>query len=404
MNIAEINTVNYGSTGKIMLGIQQIAREEGHSVYSYYAIGKEKQSNPFSKQVGRSFYNKLSSKLAHVTGMMGCFSLCSTIKLIHELKRKKIELIHLHNIHISFLNYPLLFRYIKRNDIKVVWTLHDCWSFTGHCAHFTYPSCEKWVYGCSECSRYKEYPISTFDNSKFMYRLKKKVFIGVPNMTLVTPSFWLKGLVEKSFLKKYPVEVINNGIDLSQFYPIESSVRDSYGVDAKFLILGVSFDWNNKKGLDVFLELSRRLEEDRFQIVLVGTDDKVDKLLPPNIISIHKTNNSKELAELYTAADLFVNPTREEVLGLVNIEANACGTPVLMFRTGGSPECINTETGLVVEVDDVNSMEKHIRSLAESNYFHAEQCVQQAKKFDMNDKYREYVSLYRKMIKENREY
>ncbi len=399
MNVAEINTVNYGSTGKIMLGIQEVAKGSDISVFTYYAIGNEQKDNHFSERITGSFWIKLNSKLAHFTGMMGCFSFFSTLKLIRKLKRKKIDLIHLHNIHVSFLNYSLLFGFIKKKKIKVVWTLHDCWAFTGHCPHFTYPKCDKWKTGCFKCSRYKEYPISTFDNSKFMYRFKKKTFGGLSDITLVTPSKWLKNLVTNSFLKEYPVEVINNGIDCEQFRPIRSDFRTKYNIDDRFLILGVSFDWNDKKGLDVFLELNRRLDHNKFQLVLVGTNDELDGILPSNIISIHKTSSVIELARIYTAADLFVNPTREEALGLVNIEANACGTPVLMFRTGGSPECISEKTGVIVDVDDIDGMEQCIRKLAKHNYFKAEDCIEQARGFDMMNKYSEYISLYRKMAK-----
>lgn len=398
MNIAEVNTVNYGSTGKIMLGIQRVAKEKGIQIHTYYAFGKNDSDNIFSNRIGSVFGNKISSKLAHITGMMGCFSFYSTWKLIREFKKKEIELIHLHNIHISFLNYPLFFRFIKKNNVKVVWTLHDCWTFTGHCPHFTYPNCDKWIEGCYACPRYREYPVSTFDNSKFMYLLKKKVFTGIKDMVLVTPSEWLKELTKKSFLNGYPVKVIYNGIDTKVFRPIESNYRQENNLENKFLILGVSYDWNIKKGIDVFIELSRRLSEERYQIVLVGTSSNIDAMLPDNIISIHKTSNVEELVKLYTMADLFVNPTREEVLGLVNIEANACGTPVLMFKTGGSPECINEETGIVTEVDDVDAMEIHIRKLAKANYFKENACKKHAKKFEMSYKYNEYIELYRKVL------
>ncbi|MBR3953239.1 MAG: glycosyltransferase [Oscillospiraceae bacterium] len=398
MNVAEINTVNYGSTGKIMLGIQSVAKENGIPVVSYYALGKENKEKNDLKRIGTVFQNKLNSRLAHVTGMMGCFSVFPTLELIRELKKNNTELIHLHNIHVSFLNYPLFFRFIKKNDIKVVWTLHDCWTFTGHCPHFTYPKCEKWMSGCHDCPRYREYPVTSLDNSKFMYSLKKKTFTGVKNMTLVTPSAWLKELAEKSFMGEYPIRVINNGIDTGVFRPSESDFREKYGIGNKFMILGVAFDWGDKKGLDVFLELEKRLDKEKFSIVLVGTGEKTDALLPEGIISIHKTENAGELAGIYTAADVFLNPTREEVLGLVNIEANACGTPVIMFRTGGSPECISEKTGIVVDVDDVNAVEKCIRELEEKNKFLAEDCIARAKNFEMSAKYSEYVELYKQIL------
>ena len=181
-----------------------------------------------------------------------------------------------------------------------------------------------------------------------MYQLKKKWFTGVENMTLVTPSEWLAGLVKQSFLKDYPIRVINNGIDLEVFKPTPSNFRETYGCGDKKIVLGVAFGWGERKGLDVFLDFAKRLDSERYQIVLVGTDENVDKQLPNTVISIHRTQNQTELAKIYTAADVFVNPTREEVFGLVNIEALACGTPGVTFNTGGSPECYDATCGSVV--------------------------------------------------------
>ena len=214
------------------------------------------------------------------------------------------------------------------------------------------------------------------------------------DLTIITPSQWLADQVKMSFLKDYPVKVINNGIDLSVFKPTESDFRDRYGFVDKKIVLGVAFGWGHRKGLDVFIELSKRLPED-YRIVLVGTDDNVDKQLPANIVSIHRTQNQTELAEIYTAADVFANPTREEVLGLVNIESLACGTPVVTFKTGGSPECIDETCGSVVPCDDVDAVEMEIRRICEEKPYSIEACLARAKSFDMNEKFKEYVDLYK---------
>ena len=227
-----------------------------------------------------------------------------------------------------------------------------------------------------------------------MWRLKKRWFSGVKNLTVVTPSQWLAELVRQSFLKNYPVQVINNGIDLSVFNPTPSDFRKRNKIsDDKYLLLGVAFDWGVRKGLDVFIELSKRLS-DQYQIVLVGTDSAVDAQLPKNIISIHKTQNQKELAEIYSAADLFVNPTREENYPTVNMESIACGTPVLTFRTGGSPEIVDDTCGYVVDCDDVDAMEREIRRITVNSPYTKEQCVLKAKSYDMNLKFEEYLKLY----------
>lgn len=214
-------------------------------------------------------------------------------------------------------------------------------------------------------------------------------------MTIVTPSQWLAGLVKESYLKEYPVNVIYNGIDLTVFKPTESNFRERYGIPAeKKILLGVAFGWGKRKGLDVFMELANRLDKETYQIILVGTDDAVDTQLSESIISIHRTQDQRELAEIYTAADLFVNPTREEVLGLVNVEALACGTPVITFKSGGSPECIDETCGSVVDCDDIDAMEKEIVRICDWKPYGMEACLERAQSFDMNQRFQDYVSLY----------
>lgn len=395
MRVFEINTVPYGSTAKIMVGISEIANSNG--IETYVSSGYSSHPMPMPQKYIKigSALDKLAHKiLSEITGKDCCFSYFSTKTLIRKIDKLKIDVLHLHNLHSYFINLSLLFNYIKRKNLKVIWTLHDCWSFTGHCPHFTMVECDKWKYGCYGCPQYKEYPKSWFDNSKKMWQLKKKWFTGVKDLTIVTPSLWLANLVKQSFLKDYPVKVINNGIDLSIFKPTESDFREKYEIGDKFIVLGVAFGWGKRKGLDVFIELSKRLDKEKYQIVLVGTDCKVDKILPENIISIHRTQNQTELAEIYTAADVFFNPTREEVLGLVNIEANACGTPVVMFDTGGAPECIDNKSGVVVKHNDIQNVVQEINEICERTPFLKEDCVNRAKEFDMNIKNKEYVNLY----------
>jgi glycosyltransferase involved in cell wall biosynthesis len=301
--------------------------------------------------------------------------------------------IHLHNLHGWFINLPMLFSYIKKHDIPVVWTLHDCWSLTGQCTYFTMAGCDKWKTGCHHCSQTNRYPDTYFDHSKAMWRNKKKWFTGVKNMTIVTPSQWLGELVKQSYLKEYPVQVIPNGIDLNVFRP----TGEKNG-DGKFTLLGVAYEWDARKGLDVFIELARRLP-DRFRIIMVGTDDAVDAKLPSNITSIHRTQNQQELAALYAQADLLVNPTREDNYPTVNMEALACGTPVLTFRTGGSPESVNEDCGMVIPCDDVDAMEAAILRL-ERHPLNPEDCVCQAQDFDKMKRFAQYCSLYEKIYHE----
>jgi glycosyltransferase involved in cell wall biosynthesis len=227
-----------------------------------------------------------------------------------------------------------------------------------------------------------------------MWKRKKKWFNSLDDLTIVTPSQWLAGLVEQSFLGKYPVKVIHNGIDLSVFRQMESDFRKKHNLERKKLLLGVAFAWEERKGLDVFVELSRRLDSS-YQIVLVGTNEDVDRLLPSNIVSIHRTHNQKELAEIYSVADVFVNPTREDTFPTVNLEALACGTPVITFKTGGSPECVDGHCGCVVPCNDVDALEREIVRICTEKPFTAEDCKARAALFDRDECFSRYVALYR---------
>lgn len=381
-----------------MFGIADILEKNGGETFCASAVtatNRRKEPSHSYYKIGTYYSRKFSVLFSRITGRQNCYAKSATKKLLSRLDRFNPDIVHLHNLHGDYVNLPLLFNYIKTNRIKVIWTLHDCWAFTGHCPHFAMVKCDKWKSGCYKCPQYNLYPKSLFDNSKKMYRLKKRLFTGVENMTIVTPSEWLAGLVRQSFLKDYPVTVINNGINLSVFKPTESDFREKYGISAdKKILLGVAFGWGVRKGLDVFIELYNRLSAEKYQIVLVGTDKKTDKQLPKGIISIHRTQNQTELAEIYSAADLFVNPTREDNYPTVNMEAIACGTPVLTFRTGGSPEMVTEKTGSVVDCDDIVALESEVKRICETSPFNKEDCIESAKKFDENERFLEYIELY----------
>jgi glycosyltransferase involved in cell wall biosynthesis len=392
-----------GSTGKIMLQIAMVARKNGCKAYTFsipgFSIRHPEPLTPYDQHtyVGTRFEHAAHFVLGLFTGLNGCFSPFTTISLIRKLKKINPDIIHLHNIHNWSLNFPILFRYIKKSGAKIFWTIHDCWSFTGQCPYYELARCNKWQTGCGHCPQLNVYPQSHIDVTKTMWKLKKKWFTGIPNMTLITPSKWVNNQIKKSFMSEYPTVIINNGIDLSLFKPIESDFRQKYKCENKTVILGVSDGWGKRKGLDVFIELSKRLPN-KYQIVLVGTNDNTDKKLPNNIISIHRTENQTELAKIYTASDLFVNPTREEMFGLVNIESIACGTPVLTFRTGGSPECIDDTCGSVVDVDDIDALEREIIRITTEKLYSREACVEFSKKFNGYDRYNDYVELYLKAL------
>lgn len=404
MRIVQINGGAKGSTGKIMMGIAEVARAQGHEVMCASPItttNRDAGEDCGYYRIGTFNSRRVNVALARITGFNGCFAWLETYKLLKKIDEFKPDIIHLHNLHDSYINLSMLFSYIKKHNVPTVWTLHDCWTFTGQCPHFTIVKCDKWKAGCHNCPQYKEYPASLYDNTKKMWQLKKKWFTGVKNMTIVTPSEWLAGLARESYLKQYPIEVINNGIDLNVFRPTHSNFREQYGIPGdKYIVLGVSFAWGYRKGLDCFVEMAEKLGE-QYQIVLVGTDDEIDKNLPHNIISIHRTQNQKELAEVYSAADVFVMPTREENYPTVNMEAIACGTPVVTFDTGGSPEMLDDKTGIVVEANDIEATKKAIKDICGKKRCNDEEyIVAYSKNFDMKKRFAEYIELYANVLEE----
>ena len=274
-----------------MLQIADLATKKGHEVICSFYARRNKDKDKNCIYIGNKVSHNIHKKLYRKTGNNGCYSKISTWNFLRKVKKFDPDLIHIHNLHNCYINLPMLFDYIKKNNKKVVWTLHDCWSFTGQCPYFTAVGCEKWKTGCHDCEQINRYPSCSVDRTDKMWNRKKEWFTGVQNLTIVTPSQWLADLVKQSFLKDYPVKVINNGIDLDVFKPTESDFRTKHNLEDKKIILGVASVWEVRKGLDVFIELSKRLD-DRYKIVLVGTNDEVDKKLPEGIISIHRTSNN----------------------------------------------------------------------------------------------------------------
>ena len=390
MKIVQINvTCGSGSTGKICVDVSKLLTEKGIENYILYSSGHS--DYPLGIKHTSDKYIKLQALKSRMFGNYGFNSKKATKNLMAQLEKIKPDIVHLHNLHGHNVNLETLFKYFNKNpQIKLFWTFHDCWAFTGYCPHFDMVGCDKWKTGCNSCMQ-KKYYSWFFDKSTRLYEKKRKLFTGL-DLTIITPSRWLGDLVKESFLKDYPVKVINNGIELEIFKSTESDFREKYGLENKKIVLGVAFGWGERKGLDVFVELAKRLPSD-YQIVLVGTNDGVDKLLPNNIISIHRTSNQRELAEIYTAADVLANPTREENYPTVNMEALACGTPVVTFKTGGSPEILDEKTGIVVEKNNIDSFEKAIVEACDGK-FTKEACLEKAKSFEKDKCFKEYVELY----------
>lgn len=340
MRVLMINVVcGIRSTGRICTDLATELEAQGHEVKIAY--GREEVPEQFQKyavRIGTDFDVLTHGIRARIIDGAGFGSKHATEKFIEWVKQYDPDIIHLHNLHGYYINIEVLFRYLKTCGKKIIWTLHDCWAFTGHCVYFDYVGCDRWKSGCGHCPQKKEYPERIGpDLSKKHFLLKERLFTGVPNMILVTPSKWLKKLILNSYLKEYETIVMHNGIDTEVFRPVKSNIKEKYGCQNKKIVLGVAAVWDKRKGLDTFIELSKELPLS-YQIVLVGVSKKQMGELPDNIIGIERTNNLQELVQIYSAADVFVNPTLEDNYPTTNLEAIACGIPVISYDTGGSGE------------------------------------------------------------------
>ncbi|MDD3187681.1 MAG: glycosyltransferase [Bacilli bacterium] len=346
--LVQINVVCNGSTGRIMCDIAKKATEEGFEAYCFYGRG-----NPNKDVNCIKIGNKLSVYyhvfLTRLFNLHGHGSYFATKKMIKQIKNIDPDVIHLHNIHGYYLNFKVLFKYLKSDyKGKIIWTLHDCWAFTGHCAHFTVAKCNKWKNCCGNCPQIKSYPKSLFiDNSKKQFLLKKEMFSNIENLIIVTPSNWLKSLVEKSFLGEYEIKVINNGIDTNIFKPTyDERIYDKYNIPkGQKIILGVANNWYNK-GLNYFLNLNNVLSSE-YTIVLVGVNNKQLDELPKNIVGVIRTDNINDLVNIYSISTVLFNPSHEETFSKVTIEAKYCGTSVIVFDTTAPKEIIDKTDCLI---------------------------------------------------------
>lgn len=388
--LLEINiTCNQGSTGKIAEQIGLAMQRRGWKVY--YAHGARKCS-PSALQTF-SFSN-LPAEIMHYAKSRildgdGRGSRLETLRLIKFIKRIQPDVVHIHNVHGYYLNYPLLFDYLNQNGIKTILTLHDCWTFTGHCTHFMLNGCNKWKTHCNTCEQIHQNPKrSIVDRSKQNFDLKRKYFAN-PNIGIICVSDWLASNVKESFLAQNYIQTIHNGIDLSVFKPYNRKSDTK-----KFRILGVAFVWNKDKGLEDIIKLREMLPTDMYEIVLVGLTKSQLKQLPPSIVGLPGTSNPTELAQIYSDSDILINPTYADTFPTINLEAIACGTPVITYNTGGSPESITDATGIVVEKGDINALAKAITAL-KNNPLNRNICREYAMEyFDKDRCFQAYCNLF----------
>ena len=391
--LLQINvTANWGSTGKIAENIGKLAIDNGWESNIAFSRGIPQSSSNLIR-IGSKADMVAHGIQSRILDNHGLASVSSTKHFVDEIKKLGPDIIHLHNIHGYYLNYEILFDFLKNFNRPVIWTLHDCWPVTGHCAYFTYSKCVKWQTGCHDCMALGSYPKSFFrDGSKRNFRRKKNAFTGVNNLTLVPVSDWLKRQLEMSFLREYPITTIHNGIDLDVFSPTENvEKRDK-------MILGVASVWDKRKGLDEFVKL-RGLLPDSYRITLVGLSKNQIKGLPEGIDALQRTENVQQLVKLYSEADVFVNPTLEDTFPTTNLEALACGTPVITYNTGGSPEAVDSETGFVVDYMDIYSLVEKIKFVCKEKPFTSDACRDRAELlYDRKNSFKKYIELYNSLI------
>lgn len=392
MVIVQIASASTGGIGRLTRDISDVLNQKGISNYIAYGRGEIFDSER-DYMFGSRTEILMHGALTRLTDKTGLYSKNGTLQLLKFLDRVKPNIIQLHNLHGYYLNYEILFQYIKRHNITTVWTLHDCWAYTGHCTHYTFVRCDQWKSQCYRCTQQRRYPTCWFKgNVKENYERKKRAFTGVEKLTLVTPSKWLADQTKYSFLKGYETKVINNGIDLKLFRVKGKTDISKYHIPDKKIVLGLASTWGDRKGESDFIRLAAMLPPE-YVVVMVGLSSQKIKKLPSNVIGIEHTENVEDLVDIYNTAEIFLNLTYEDNFPTTNLEAMACGTSVLTYRTGGSPESITKESGYVVPVGDVQAV-RDIVVAHRKNHQTILACRENALKYDKNDRFNEYVELY----------
>lgn len=393
------------STGRIMQEIGELALQNGWESYIAYGKGRDgiKPCKSEIIPVGGIYSTLWHGVQTRLFDRHGLASTHATHEFVRQIDRINPDIIHIHNIHGYFLNYRVLFDYLSQCGKPVVWTVHDCWLYTGHCYYYSYAGCDKWQTGCGNCPQRKDFPASlVFDRSKRNFEDKKAAFTSMPRdkFVIVPVSDWIRTEMSESFLSEYRFRVIHNGINTDIFnVSPDKEVIEKYGLKGKRIFLGVASIWSREKGLDDFMQLSKLLNDDEV-IVLVGMKEEEKKKLPRNIIGISRTENIHQLAQLYSVADAFVNPTWQDNYPTVNLEAISCGTPVVTYRTGGSVEAVTDSTGLIVEQGNVKGLLEAVRAICQrGKAFYQKSCRQYAlQNFKKEERYADYFCLYEELM------
>ncbi len=394
---AFVNTVSgYGSTGRL---IDQLSRMDGIQGKIYY--GRKKNLSDMDSYRMTDFFGNVNQALQ--TFLFDKHAFCNrkeTERMIEDLKQFAPDLIHLHNLHGYYLDAEVLFEYLQSVDTPVIWTLHDCWSFTGHCSHYETIGCDQWKTLCHDCPQLDQYPI-TFNGKHVAenYERKKKLFTSLGDrLHIAVPSQWLADQVRESFLGNTDCTVVANGISLDTFQPRPSEFKKKHHIENRFLVTACASIWTKKKGLDQLVELAKMMPE-RSVLCVIGVTKSQIRMFQKTAICIERTDNAMQLAEIYTASDVFVNPTLEETFSLVNVESQACGCPVITYRSGGSVEMITGKTGVIVNKNDLAGMRDTIERMASGELvFSAEDCIENASHYALANMYDGYLKLYHRVL------
>ena len=392
MKILMINVVcGIRSTGRICTDLATELERQGHEVKIAY--GREKVPEQFQKyavRIGTDFDVYLHALKARLFDSAGFESKRVTKKFVEWIKEYDPDVIHLHNLHGYHINVEILFQYLRECGKKIIWTLHDCWAFTGHCAHYSLAKCDQWETRCVNCRQLREYPECVSKGNVYAnYERKKWLFTKIARMHIIVPSNWLASQIKKSFLQKYPISVIPNGVDLSKFKPTAGKFREVYHLGNKKILLGVASAWSKGKGLSRFHDLASRLSDSE-KIVLVGVSKRQSRDLDSNILCIEKTDNLEKLAEIYTNADIYLNLSEQETMGLTTVEAMACGTPVIVSNLTAVPEVVQQNGGVILPDLETDSILRAIDYVLSQEYLDT---VKNAQRYEKEKQYRKYIEI-----------
>lgn len=369
---------NTGSTGRASEALCDALESEGWNCIIAYGRTNH-QSKHKTYNIGHRLDQLWHVAISRLFDAHGLGSRLATRRLITFIKASQPSVIHLRNIHGYYIHYPTLFEYLATVKIPVLWTLHDAWSFTGHCSHFAGVGCDKWKTGCGGCPQVREYPKSIWlDRSSHNYALKKQYFTQVPTLQLICVSHWLAEKVKQSFFgEKIPVHTIVNGVDTDIFKPLNDpkaieTIRHKYGITAPKVVLAMARPWSRKKGFYDILQLSEILEQthaaSEVQVVMVGINNREKRYLPKNVVGIQRTENLSDLCALYNLADVYVNASVEESFGLTTAESLACGTPVIGYDNTGTREILlglmfPNSAAITVPTGDVYAVANAIKTI-----------------------------------------